>query len=155
MNCFFFGVVGRAGHYLHDSGGPAPYDERVTTYGPERRHIDGTLAPRRGDRTEQIFFSGYGPRDDNRQYRSEECPQGQYLHHVLPNGYSAVQWWDRTQGDTRGGCNSTILLQGMHDAEAVLAAGRERFPKVFENLKKAGVELVRVWCTPSEVKTTW
>lgn len=140
MKCFFFGVDTHAGHVLH--GGSSRFDESVTMYGG--RHVDGTLAPRRDNRTGALFFLGAEPRDSGREYRSEECAQGQYLHHVLPNGYSAVQWWDRNQGDTRGACNSTILLEGVHDAAAVLDAGRKHFPKVFENLQRAGVELVEV-----------
>lgn len=142
MRCLYFGVHRVAGHVLH--GALTGYDERVTIYGPERRHLDGTLAPRHDSRTGQIFFLGAEKRDSGREYRSSECPQGQYLHHVLPNGFSTVQWWDRNQGDGRQACNSTILLEGVHDAAAVLAAGRQHFPHVFENLKKAGVELVEV-----------
>ena len=26
-----------------------------------------------------------------------ECPQGQFLLHHLPNGFTAIAWWDRTQ----------------------------------------------------------
>lgn len=143
MNCLYFGVHQRAGHVLH--GGSSGFDRSVTTYGPERQHIDGALAPRR-DRAGEIFFAGAEQRHSERENSSSEyeCPQGQYLLHHLPNGYSAVQWWDRNQGDGRGACNSTILLRGVHDAATVLAAGREKFPHVFENLKKAGVELVEV-----------
>lgn len=141
MNCLYFGVNHVAGHYLH--GGKSGWDESVTLYGTERRHIDGALAPRR-DRAGEIFSVGTDPKHSEREHSSSECPQGQYLLHHLPNGYSAVQWWDRNQGDGRSACNSTILLYGVHDAATVLAAGREKFPHVFENLKKACVELVEV-----------
>lgn len=77
-------------------------------------------------------------------YRSEEYPQGRFLIHYLDNGYTAMQWWDRNQGDTRPNCNSTILLKGTHTVEVMLAALHEYFPTVEENLIKASVELVHV-----------
>jgi hypothetical protein len=60
-------------------------------------------------------------------YETEECPQGQFLRHVLDSGYTAISWWDRTQYDKRGAINSTILLEGEHTSDEVLAAGREHF----------------------------
>ncbi len=154
MRCFFFGVGPGGGHHVHGpeySFVPYAVAEQVSHYhSVEQRHLDGTLAPRKTERGGSTFFAGDGKfsrRDDPREYRSYELPQGQYLHHHLSNGFSAVQWWDRVQGDKRGACNSTILLEGKHDAETVLAAGRKHFPKVFENLKAAGIELVEVKCT--------
>lgn len=69
---------------------------------------------------------------------------GQSLLHHLDTGFTAIQWWDRCQGDTRGACNSTVLLEGKHTAEEMLAALREHFPHVLANLEKAGVKLVEV-----------
>jgi len=107
-------------------------------------------------------------------YRAQECPQGQFLLHVLDNGFTAIQWWDRCQGDTRGACNSTVLLEGQHTAEEVLAAAREHFPHVLENLERGGppiperprnaywkppqnqgrIALVEVFCDPQSPETT-
>ena len=82
---------------------------------------------------------------DNARWGARECDQGLFLLHVLDNGFTAIQWWDRNQGDTRGACNSTILLEGVHtSAEMVLAAGKATFPHVFENLAKAKIELREV-----------
>jgi hypothetical protein len=75
---------------------------------------------------------------------SGECPQGQFLRHVLPNGFTAIQWWDRCQGDGRGACNSTVLLEGTHTTPEMLEALYAHFPHVAENLKRAGVQLVEV-----------
>jgi hypothetical protein len=63
---------------------------------------------------------------------------------VLDTGYTAISWWDRNQGDTRGACNSTVLLEGTHTADEMVAALREHFPHVAANLAKAGIELVEV-----------
>lgn len=132
---------------MHDPGGGSakPYD--VGAYYGDRVHLDGSLAPRRMRYTGKLCWVGMGKTEDERQqiqYRGEEYPQGQFLLHHLSNGYTAIQWWDRNQGDERGACNSTILLEGVHTSEEVLVAGREHFPHVFENLKRAGIELVEV-----------
>lgn len=127
-----------------------PERNKIEFYG-DRVHLDSTLAPR----VHQpwygadgfICWASKGKTQEERSritYRSEECPQGQFLLHHLDNGFTAIQWWDRCQGDTRGACNSTILLEGEHDAATMLAALAEHFPHVLENLKKAGVELVEI-----------
>lgn len=151
-DCLFFGCWNEPGHYLVGPGGYSVYKElgdRPSYYGAQR-HLDGTLAPRKEKYTGKIVWSGQASQDRRHEveYRSEECPQGQFLLHVLDNGYTAIQWWDRCQGDKRGACNSTVLLKGVHDSATMIAAAREHFPHVIENLKKAGIELVEVKVTP-------
>lgn len=75
---------------------------------------------------------------------SVEEEQGRYLHHHLDDGFTALAWWDRCQGDRRGASSSTILLEGKHDAAAMLEALAQHFPHVLANLKRHGVELVEV-----------
>lgn len=146
--CYFFGCWNEPGHYLHSSGrGSVDYQARqqIEHYG-DGLHIDGTLAPRR-NREGGICWEGQGKTHDERgriKSNSGECAQGQYLLHVLPNGFTVIQWWDRCQGDKRGACNSTILLEGTHAADEMVAALGRHFPHVLENLKKHGVELVNV-----------
>ena len=151
MRVFFFGCWNAAGHYLFAPGGRSVAwreSDTVTYYGEgaRRRHIDGTLAPRRLARDGAISWGGMFDRDEAHRYenRSEECPQGQFLRHLLDNGFTALQWWDRCQGDTRGACNSTILVEGRHTSDECLAALREHFSHVVANLEKAGVQLVEV-----------
>jgi hypothetical protein len=148
--CLFFGCWNQAGHYLFVPGGRSAYSaglrERFEYYG-DRVHLDGTLAPRRHKYTEQLCWSGQGATPEQQQritYDSDEYPQGQFLRHVLSTGFTAIQWWDRTQGDTRGACNSTILLEGEHTDEEMLAALRENFPHVLANLDAAGIKLISV-----------
>lgn len=157
MRAYFVGCWNEAGHYLHTPGGYSPHDPRVAEYGAGIR-VDGSLAPRLMKRAYKLrngtwllrgalCWTGQGA-DPAEAYEiecaSDEMPQGLYLLHHLPNGFTAVQWWDRCQGDVRGGSNSTILLEGRHDAPAMLAALREHFPHVLANLKRCGVELVEV-----------
>lgn len=149
---FYFGCWKQPGHYLFAPGGASvrhPLCDRIELYGGERIHLDGSLAPRRlrpyfgGGMT----FSGSGKTRELRDrigYNSEEFPQGQFMRHVLDNGFTAIQWWDRQQGDSRGACNSTILMEGEHTTEEMLAAAREHFPHVLERLEKAGIPLVEV-----------
>ncbi|KKM96316.1 hypothetical protein LCGC14_1179310 [marine sediment metagenome] len=150
--CFYFGCWNRPGHYLHRPGGASCRDyqeeQRLTHFGKgdHRHHLDGTLAPRKSNRTGKLCWIGQDDKDDSDhiRYRSEEYPEGQFLIHHLDNGFTAMQWWDRNQGDTRGACNSTILLKGEHAGGDMLMALHEHFPHVAENLKKAGIALDEV-----------
>jgi hypothetical protein len=111
-------------------------------------HLDGNLAPRIVRRSPEVLcWAGRGKTVEERRYlqhESSECIQGQFLLHLLDTGYTAIAWWDRTQGDSRSGCNSTVLLEGEHTAEDMLTALRTHFPTVLANLTKAGVQLVDV-----------
>jgi hypothetical protein len=161
--CFYFGCWNRAGHYLFLPGGGGAHsdsDGGIVNYGPPdpaekyypRAHLDGTLAPRKGKRGTHLHgvalcWQGQGETVERRSrigYDSEEYPQGQFLVHQLDNGYTAMQWWDRCQGDTRGACNSTVLLEGKHETAEMLAALACHFPHVVENLSRAGISLVEV-----------
>ncbi len=151
--CYFFGCWNAAGHYLFLPNGEWPSRKgrktqyhQAETFGADI-HIDGALAPRIHERTGKALFVGsVTDRDERRslEYRSEECPQGQFLHHELDNGFTAIQWWDRCQGDKRGACNSTVLLKGKHTSVEMLAALAEYFPHVLANLNGNGVQLVEV-----------
>jgi hypothetical protein len=147
VKVYYFGSWGRPGLFLYAPGGRQPRDHAAECYGRDRTHIDGTLAPRRMRRTKEILWTGRGNTHNERErnrYDSEELPQGQFLLHLLDTGFSAIQWWDRNQGDARGACNSTLLLEGRHAAEEMTAALREHFPHVLTNLEKAGVALADV-----------
>jgi len=145
--CFYFGCWNCAGHYSFAPGGQSvTRGERIEYYGKgdHRHHLDGSLAPRKLNRTGKLCWNGQDVKDGHIRYDSEEYPQGQFLIHHLDNGFTAMQWWDRTQGDTRGACNSTILLKGEHAGGDMLMALHEHFPHVAENLKKAGIALDEV-----------
>jgi hypothetical protein len=143
---FYFGCWGEAGHQLFGPRGRRTYREEpvVAYYGPRHMHLDGTLAPRKDRRTGAITWTGAGDRDRRIESWSDELPQGHFLRHELDNGFTAIQWWDRSQGDKRGACNSTILMRGQHTSAELLAALAEHFPSVLANLSAAGITLVEV-----------
>ena len=147
--CLYFGCWNEAGHYLWLPGKRSAgreYQYRKHEYARDGVHLDGALAPVR-TRDGQITFTATGQTMGERQRlssRTDECPQGQFLLHHLPSGMTAIQWWDRNQGDRRGACNSTILLEGEHTATEMVAALGQHFPHVAANLAKAGVVLVEV-----------
>ena len=153
MRCFYFGCWNQPGHYIRESpkNPPRPpdttYDQRhqIEYYG-DHVHLDSTLAPRCTTQSKMVWAGQGKTREERNQliHKSFECDQGQFLHHHLDNGYTAIQWWDRTQGDTRGACNSTVLLEGRHTADEMVAALAEHFPSVLANLTKAGVTLQEV-----------
>lgn len=149
--CLFFGCWNQPGHFLvapnrslvHNTPGAlAEYYGSDASPGG-RRHLDGSLAPRIHARSGAIVCGRLDGRDVN--YVSAEMPNGRFLRHVLDNGFTAIQWWDRHQGDKRGACNSTILLEGNHPSANVIAVGKVCFPHVFKNLEAAGIELVEVF----------
>ena len=149
---FFFGCWNEAGHFLFDRNRRVRYSEEdaITIYefDGERRHIDGTLAPMRTSYAKGIVFGGMRSLRDRRvamHHDAGELPDGKFLRHELSNGYTAISWWDRSQGDKRPGCNSTVLMYGSHTSEEMLAALRENFPHIVENLEKHGVKLVEVF----------
>lgn len=154
IEVYYFGVWERAGHFLHrpDGGYISAFQRNVVNYDTplgQTYHIDGTLAPRR---LSPRFGGGLWcpalwvtERERSRfEYNSAECEQGQFFRHLLSNGFTAIQWWDRNQGDPRAACNSTVLLRGDHPTPVLLAALEEHFPKVKANLDRAGVELVEL-----------
>lgn len=148
-DCLYFGCWEEPGHTLIDIAGRAVSSRHPSVrfaIGGEAVHIDGSLAPRLS--TKGLVWAAQGKTDQERiriDCRSSEAPQGQFLRHELSNGYTAIQWWDRQQGDKRGGSNSTILLAGQHDSEELLAALDAFFPNVRANLIRGGVQLVEVF----------
>lgn len=141
--CLYFGCWNRAGHFLVAPGGrrsglPNHEDHKLSD------SLDSRFAPKLTRGNKIVWGDTRNDARDWERYNAVECPQGQFLRHELL-GYSLIQWWDRNQGDTRGACNSTILLKGSHTSEELLAALKEHFPHVLSNLDKAGVELVEVF----------
>ena len=147
--CLFFGCWNTAGHYLVGPGGGRSGLDNDRAYALSRA-LDGQLAPML-DREGSVTFEAAPGLDERerslRILRLREAPQGQFLRHELL-GFSLIQWWDRCQGDTRGACNSTILLEGKHSTEELLTALALHFPHVLANLSRHGVELVEVTVTP-------
>lgn len=139
--CFYFGCWGNtAGHYMR---GPGDFHarQRVSLFG-DHMHIDGSLAPRSDHGI--VVWTAQGMTREERSrlsWGTEEFDQGVFMLHKLDTGFTAIQWWDRTQGDTRPGCNSTVLLEGEHTAEEMLAALAKHWPEVLANLTRAGVQL--------------
>ncbi len=147
MRCLFFGCWNGPGHFVFDTNGQNARPYGIGEYYGDRIHLDGTLAPRKSRRDGLLCWAGQGETPDRRNsitYNSDEHPQGQFLRHVLDSGFTAIQWWDRQQGDSRGACNSTLLLEGAHSTEEMLAALHLHFPHVVANLTKGGVALVEV-----------
>lgn len=155
--CLYFGCWNVPGHFLWLPGGRSAAYLSPDHYGKDLISLDGILAPRRlrdGTRSFEKFggfgkivWAGMGATRDERSLirnDSEEFPQGKFLLHYFDSDYTAIQWWDRTQGDEREACNSTILLHGKHSANDMTAALVEHFPHVAENLTKRNVGLTEV-----------
>lgn len=145
----FYGAISSTTHRLHLPQEHIhilthPYP---TLYRDQQVHIDGTLAPRimlqrkQGDPkfhpdmylpTKSIFHLGISSDPHERTNLiqvSNQLPEGQFLHHYLDNGYSAISWWGK-----RPMSNSTILAKGKHSSATLLALLADYFPTV-NNIK--------------------
>jgi hypothetical protein len=154
MKAYFFGCWNQPGHYLFHPGGSSVLrseEEGPIVTLPNGAHIDGGLAPRKHrflekDGSEKILFVGQSPTYEGRRRTerdSSECQQGCFLIHHF-GSFTYMSWWDRAQGDTRGACNSTFILEGEHKADVMLAMLEKNFPHVVENLRKAKISLREV-----------
>lgn len=93
-----------------------------------------------------IVFSMLGKSREDRQritYNSDELPQGRFLRHEV-NDCTLISWWDRTQGDTRGACNSTFIVAGAHHVNEMLHWLPEALPLQIKRLADARISLVCV-----------
>jgi hypothetical protein len=115
--------------------------------------LDGGLAPRHArprarlpfePPLDRIVFKRMGGADRDLRYRieseSDEAAQGEFLLHAI-SGCTIAAWWDRTQGDTRGVCNSCLIVEGTHGADEMLELFPRLFPVQAARLAAAGVEL--------------
>lgn len=148
------------GHYLHDVNGRSGPGMIACPLCPTRSlsqapYLDGGLAPRRlRDRyylplafakpTDGIVYTRQGGVDWKERYEvervSDECPQGDFLLHAIA-GCTIAAWWDRTQGDERGACNSCLIVEGDHEASAMVEMFPRLFPRQAKRLAEAGVVL--------------
>lgn len=131
-----------SGHHLFTRNGKSVYD--ALPFNEAR--LDSGYAPRKVDATYKIDYAIRWDRENKRRldYVSEELPQGQFLRHVI-DGFTILSWWDRTQGDTRGGCNSCYVVEGEHTSEQMLKWFPKHFPKQAAQLEAAGIRLVEVF----------
>ena len=155
MTALFFGCWNGAGHFWWQPGG-----ERVVSRNePIIRRIDGGYAPRRWRSDLHLrrhlvknpaccFIVEQIDEQNQRhiEYDTVEYEQGAFAIHPLligPNFEPAtlMSWWDRTQGDTRPGCNSNLLVSGVHNAADMHIELLGGFPRVQSNLTRAGIIL--------------
>ncbi len=70
--------------------------------------------------------------------RSDERDQTQGLARLCHrNGWTALSLWDRT-GDPRGGSNSAIVAEGLHDFDTMVKLFAETFPALWARITGAG-----------------
>lgn len=151
------------GHYLFDRRGNR--GRQATPACPVRASgdiydatwLDGGLAPRRvtprawlsfEPPADRIVFTRMAGDDHDLRRRiegaSEEAAQGEFLLHAIA-GCTIAAWWDRTQGDTRGACNSCLIVENRPGegwcANEMVGLFQKLFPRQAERLAKSGVQL--------------
>jgi hypothetical protein len=147
------------GHYLFDRHGHTGRRAELCRLRPtgsiyEAPGLDGGLAPRRAPAravlslaivpADRVVFTRMAGDDREAcrriESRSDEAAQGEFLLHGI-DGYTIAAWWDRTQGDTRGACNSCLIVEGGHSANEMIELFPRLFPKQAARLDAAGVSL--------------
>lgn len=156
---YFFGYWGD-GHLLHHIGGRTVHPRDGVPFNPfdNAFWLDGGLAPKRvtgggarrvGRPVGAVFFALDGRSDDERQrlrHAGAECAMGEFLRHHF-RGHTMLAWWDRTQGDGRGACNTVFIVEGDRSTAEMLDLWPRCFPLQARNLERAGVMLVEVYAT--------
>lgn len=132
VECYYFGYVKGCGHTFclpRNSGyNGSPYDlERVVGAALARGGLDGKLCwnSPRGERDQ------YARRDENegRAFRTSH------------GGWTAVAFWDRSQGDPRGACNTAFLARGDLTFSQVIRAAKHAWPEVWARFTFPVVEV--------------
>lgn len=119
---YFHGIWSDSGHhwrpakrYLADK---TPYAPTGCPFAPRGESVDGTLC--RYPVTMRDTW--------NRDYRAEQIEGLARLHHK--DGWTAVAYWDRSSKDTRYGCNTAFVAEGLHSFDRMLDLARHHFPHV-------------------------
>jgi hypothetical protein len=131
---FFFGVCAgtSAGHYFFSPGGRghaahASPETLRATLPPTLLRVDGVWTAPTPRTPEQVR--------DRTPAESERETQGEaYIHYV--EGWTVLAWWDRS-ADRRWGCNANLLARGRHRFDAMLALGRQHFPREMARMEAA------------------
>lgn len=109
---YFFGVISadHQGHYLYDANGQAVWSSKSLNLLPFRYAIlDGGLLP---------------------PGLVEE--QGK-LHLAVINGWTILGMWDRS-ADTRGNCNASFIVEGVHALDVMIAISKDTFPNIWTRI---------------------
>lgn len=115
----YFGPYKESGHFFYDETGWRLMRDEVQKL-PWQHELDGTLQPG------QVLWRGEwvqrGPRIEGEAL----------LHHK--DGWTALSMWDSSV-DTRPGCNSTYIAQGIFTFDEMVALAKERFAERWNRMK--------------------
>ena len=116
METYYFGCIGRPGHFLHDQHLSIVGREVGPPWMVDRGQVDGMLAPHRKG-CDKRAYCGCG-----------SSPEGRALIHHR-DGWTAMAFWDRSV-DKRGGCNSAFFAEGIHNFDGMMSIAREYYPSI-------------------------
>lgn len=108
----YYGPWAQSGHYFFYENGQEVYSEERSKLGWKMTEIDGVMQPGCPDPNDRL--QRHGPR-----------VQGEALLHHR-NGWTALSFWDSSV-DTRPGCNSTYIAEGIFTFEEMVELAKTRF----------------------------
>lgn len=112
---YFFGCLGRAGHFLHRAGHwrTLDYHEAQKMRVPSDSALDGGAS----------FLP------------LPECRGEGALTYLPANDLTVLAWWG-SPWDNRGAVNSAVMVRGKHDADAVWSAFEQAFPEFAPKIER-------------------
>lgn len=115
-DAFYFGCIGRPGHFLHSTRGYQVWRDTIPADFPiSEERIDSAYTPRIKGQTQGVASLWHG------------------------NGWTILAFWDRSV-DGRGGCNSNFILRGTLTFDEAVTRAKERFPFVWNRFTFPVVE---------------
>lgn len=112
-DALYFGCWGGPGHFL-----VAPNGRHASCPAWQEFELDAKLCPG--------YVGAYTTPN------SAQVEGAAALYHK--DGWTALAFWDRSV-DTRGGCNSVLLLRGTHFGAEVVRLAQEAFPSIWKRFR--------------------
>lgn len=126
VECFYFGCMERAGHFMHgrDSG-------RARAVEPVLVKVFGGIDTKLCWNSPRSRLHDYDPGRDETEGRA-------FVTHR--DGWTALAFWDRSV-DKRGGCNSAFFVKGTLTFAQIVRVARHHWPKIWSRFTFPVVEV--------------
>lgn len=125
VECYYFGCIERAGHFLWRRQGHGRPLDAYDVENTIRRTVGSLDAAAVGG---LCWNSPKSQRDNSSSYDRDETEGRALL--TRRNGWTAISFWDRSV-DRRGACNSAFFCQGELTFAQIVRVARHRWPEIW------------------------